>query len=139
MQLCLVPQENVDRCHRFQPTYSIDVIAEGKRKGRGEKPPRKEMMGYRVFCYINRIGRPKAVTFIPIFLGHYRQLSKFNYYHTWKQMYCCASEFVQLGDQGQGIWIYTTYIHFNQGSKGMRQWPINLCISKMMIHKIPLL
>ena len=45
----------------------------GKRKERGKKPPRKEMR-YRVFPDVNRIGRPKAVTYIPILLGHYRQL-----------------------------------------------------------------
>ena len=31
-------------------------------------------MGYRVFPGVNRIGRPKAVSYIPILLGHYRQL-----------------------------------------------------------------
>ena len=31
-------------------------------------------MGYRVFPRFNRIGRPKAVTSIPILLGHYWQL-----------------------------------------------------------------
>ncbi len=31
-------------------------------------------MGYRVFPDANRIGRPKAVTSIPILLGLYRQL-----------------------------------------------------------------
>ena len=43
----------------------------GKEKERegGKKPPRKDA-GYDV----NRIGRPKAVTSIPILLGHYRQL-----------------------------------------------------------------
>ena len=39
----------------------------------GKKPHRKDI-GYRVFPDINRIGRPKAVTYIPILLGHYRQL-----------------------------------------------------------------
>ena len=33
-------------------------------------------MGYRVFSDVNRIGRPNAVTSIPILLGHYRQLPK---------------------------------------------------------------
>ena len=33
-------------------------------------------MGYRVFPDVNRIGRPKAVTTIPILLGHYRQLQE---------------------------------------------------------------
>ena len=60
-------------CHRFWPTYSFDVIVEGKRKGRGKETPRKEM-GYWVFPDVNRVGRPKAVTFIPILLGHHRQL-----------------------------------------------------------------
>ena len=50
---------------------SVDIIV--KRKGRGKKPPRKEL-SYRVFPDVNRIGRPKAV--IPILLGHYRQLQK---------------------------------------------------------------
>ena len=36
----------------------------------GKNPPRKEI-GYRVFP---DVGRPKAVTSIPILLGHYRQL-----------------------------------------------------------------
>ncbi len=31
-------------------------------------------MGYRVFHDVNRIGRPKAVTSIPILLGHYGKL-----------------------------------------------------------------
>ena len=31
-------------------------------------------MRYRVFPDVNRIGRPKAVTSIPILLTHYRQL-----------------------------------------------------------------
>ena len=48
------------------------------------KPSRKEM-GYRVFPDVNRIGRLKAMTFIPILLGHYRQLHKeitvFRYIH----------------------------------------------------------
>ena len=41
----------------------------------GKKPPRKEM-GYIVFLNVNNnmIGRPKAVTSIPILLGHFRQL-----------------------------------------------------------------
>ena len=41
----------------------------------GKKSPRKEM-GYMIFPDVNRIGRPKAVTSIPILLGHYRQLQK---------------------------------------------------------------
>ena len=57
---------NPDRCHSFWPTYSIDVILEGKRKGK--KPLRKEM-GYGVFPDVNRIGRSKEVTSIPILLG----------------------------------------------------------------------
>ncbi len=32
--------------------------------------------------------------------------------------------------------IYTLYRGYNQGSKGIRQWPIYLCTSPMMIHKI---
>ena len=35
-------------------------------------------MGYRVFPVVNRIGWPKAVTSIPILLGHYRQLPNFS-------------------------------------------------------------
>ena len=31
-------------------------------------------MGYKVFPDVNRLGRPKAVTSIPILLGHYRLL-----------------------------------------------------------------
>ena len=42
----------------------------------GKEPLRKEM-GYRVFPDINRIGRPKAVTSIPILLGYYRSLHDF--------------------------------------------------------------
>ena len=43
----------------------------------GKKPPRKEM-GYIVFLNVNNnmIGMPKAVTSIPILLGHFRQLHK---------------------------------------------------------------
>ena len=37
LQLYLVPQEKGDRCHRFWPPYSIDVMVEGKRKGIGKK------------------------------------------------------------------------------------------------------
>ena len=55
-------RENGDRCHCLWPTYSIDVIIEGKRKGRVKKFPRKEM-GYRVFPDGNRLGKPKAVTY----------------------------------------------------------------------------
>ena len=33
-------------------------------------------MGYSVFPGVNRIGRPKTVTSIPILLGHYRQLTR---------------------------------------------------------------
>ena len=55
------------------PTYSIGVIVEGKSKEREGKPHKKEM-GYRVFYDVNKIGRPKAVTSIPILLRHYRQL-----------------------------------------------------------------
>ena len=39
----------------------------------GKKLPRKEM-GYRVFPDVYRISRPNAVTYIPVLLGHYRQL-----------------------------------------------------------------
>ena len=53
------------------PILLIDVIVEGKRNGRGKKPPRNKM-GYRVFPSVNRIGRPID---IQILLGHYRQLS----------------------------------------------------------------
>ena len=34
----------------------------------------KKEIGYYVFPDVNRIGRPNAVTSIPILLGHYRQL-----------------------------------------------------------------
>ena len=51
----------------------------GKKRKGGKKPPRKEIV-YRVFPDVNRIGRPNAVTSIPILLGHYRlpllQISK---------------------------------------------------------------
>ncbi len=57
----------------------IDVLVEGKRKGREKKPPRKEM-GYRAFPKVKRIGRPKAVTSILILLGHYRQLHHVIYF-----------------------------------------------------------
>ena len=40
----------------------------GKEKGKGKE------MRYRVFPDVNKIGRQKAVTFIPILLGHNRQL-----------------------------------------------------------------
>ena len=46
----------------FCPTYSIDVIVEGKIKGRGKKPLRKDL-GYKEFPDVNRIGKPKTVTF----------------------------------------------------------------------------
>ena len=55
------------------PIYLFDVIADGKRKGRGKETPRKER-GYRVFPDVNRISRLKAVTSIPVLLGHYRRL-----------------------------------------------------------------
>ena len=74
-QLCLVTQVNGDRCHSFWPTYSINVIIEGKRKGKWKETPAPRIqMGYRVFSDAHRIGKPKAVTSIPILLGHYRQL-----------------------------------------------------------------
>ena len=44
----------------------------GKEKGNGKKP-RKEM-GYNLIIEVNKKGRLKAVTSIPILLGHYRQL-----------------------------------------------------------------
>ena len=72
--------ENGDRCHRFWPTYSIDIIVEGKRKVRGkeigkrERNPPEKRIGYRVIPDVNKIGRPKAVTSFPILLRHYRQL-----------------------------------------------------------------
>ena len=47
----------------------------GKKRKGGKKPPRKEIV-YRVFPDVNRIGRPNAVTSIPILLGHYKQLHK---------------------------------------------------------------
>ena len=39
-----------------------------ERKERGKETPRKET-GYRAFPDVNRIGRPKGVTSIPILLG----------------------------------------------------------------------
>ena len=48
----------------------FDVIVQGKRKGRGEEPPGKEM-GYRVFYDVDIIGTSKVVTSIPILPGHY--------------------------------------------------------------------
>ena len=69
--MCLEPEEHENGYHRFWQTYFIDVI-DGKRKGRGKKPPRKDM-GHRVFSDVNGIGRPKAVKSIPILLGHYRR------------------------------------------------------------------
>ena len=65
--------KNWDRCLRFCPTYSIDVIVEGKRKRRGKETPRKEI-GYRVCPDVNRIGRPNTMISILIFPGLYRQL-----------------------------------------------------------------
>ncbi len=39
-------------------------------------------MGHRVFLDVNRMGRPKAVTSIPVLLGHYRrQLPIFRYFN----------------------------------------------------------
>ena len=60
----------MDRCHNFWPTYSIDVIVGGKQKGIVKE-------SYRVFPDVNRTGRPKAVTSIPIFLGQYRQVHSY--------------------------------------------------------------
>ena len=54
-------------------SYQREIEREG-----GKKPPRKEM-GYRVFPDVNRIGRPKVVTSIPILLGHYRQLLELSF------------------------------------------------------------
>ncbi len=69
-QLCLVAFENGIRCHSFWPTHSINVMVEGKSKRKaGKNPPRKEME-YRGFPDVNRIGRPKAVTSIPMLLGY---------------------------------------------------------------------
>ena len=42
------------KCHCFWPTYSIDVIVEGKEREGGKKPPRKEI-GYRVFPDVNKL------------------------------------------------------------------------------------
>ena len=76
-QLCLVPQENGDRCHCFWPTYSIAVKQREREGEGGKKPPRKEIR-YRVFPGINRIGRRKSVTSIHILLEQYRQLLYYN-------------------------------------------------------------
>ncbi len=53
----------------FGPTYSIDVIVKRKRKGKGKRNPleKKVVIGYLI--RYNLIGRPKAVTSIPILLG----------------------------------------------------------------------
>ena len=63
----------------------IDVTAFGlpflltswwrEREREGGKISPKKDMEYRVFPDVKRIGKPKAVTSIPILLGHYRQLS----------------------------------------------------------------
>ena len=50
--------------------YLFFDVLEGNRKGRGIEPSRKKMAS-RVFPDVNEIGRPKAVTSIPILLGHY--------------------------------------------------------------------
>ena len=42
-----------------------------EREREGEKKPSRKDMGYRVFLSVSRISRPKAVTYIPILLGHY--------------------------------------------------------------------
>ena len=53
-------------------------------------------MGYRVFPDVNRIGRPKAVTSIPILLGHCRQLRKLQFSYSsiaslYFDMFVCPS------------------------------------------------
>ena len=40
-----MPSENRDRCHRFWPTYSIDVIEEGNRKERWKETPLEKRWG----------------------------------------------------------------------------------------------
>ena len=55
-------------------------------------------MGYRVPPDVNRIGRPKVVTSIPILLGHYRQLrlgaQARAYNGTYKSLQSCAGDCV---------------------------------------------
>ena len=51
-------------------------ISRGKEKGKGGKKPPKKEIRCRVFSDVNRIGRPKAVSSFPIFLGRYKQLLK---------------------------------------------------------------
>ena len=51
------------------PILFTSWLREREREG-GKKPPRKEM-GFRIFPDVNRKGRLKAVTYIPIFQGHY--------------------------------------------------------------------
>ena len=47
----------------------------GKEKGKGKITPlgKRLLIAYRVFYDVNRIGKSKVVTYIPILLGPYRQ------------------------------------------------------------------
>ena len=53
--------------------FGLPILLKSEKRERemeGEKkPPRKEM-GYKLFPDVNRTGRPKPVTSIPIFLRH---------------------------------------------------------------------
>ena len=74
-------------CVQCPRKMGIDVTAFGlpilltsqqreREKEGGKKLPRKGM-GCRVFPDVDRTGRSKAVTSLPILLGHYRQLPKY--------------------------------------------------------------
>ena len=56
-------------------------------------------MRYKVFPYFNRIGRPKAVTPIPILLGHHRQLFLFRDF-----VYGCR----KVGGRREGETVHVT-------------------------------
>ena len=51
--------------------FDLPILLTSQQRERIGKGERKEM-GYKIFPDVTRIGRPKAVTFIPILLGHNR-------------------------------------------------------------------
>ena len=85
-RFCEAEGKKLDSCVQCPRKMGINVTSFGlpilltslqmEREREGERNLLRKEMGYRVFFDVNRIGRPKAVTYILILLGHYRLLLK---------------------------------------------------------------
>ena len=87
-------------------------------------------MGYRLFPNVNRIGRPKAVTSIPILQRQYRQLpdstkSKYFYFNIFVGASLVDNVPKELMEVVDPHWAQFPPQVQRQGSKGIRQWPMN--------------